>query len=459
MGSQYSSEERNVKCRSLEEKPSSAVIHEHIAPDIQKMKSTPGPIDESRLVELMQALQRIARLRREATSASVNARQKKREASFKRQDVWVSDGKLMGEIQRLAAQGKFDGFEELVRLAAGCQMARDGLGPLEQEGIEAEQQWEGHTWRLRQAEEQLYSEFAHEFEIADSYSAPSTSATSSPYESASEPESEILEGEVHVESAVPFPRATSRASSGFALDPEIERTASQLEEPASSILLGLGGPEPYPHPTDSYSPDSDSGIGDIDEDIGNRSGGDLVDLPTSVQKSHYTSIELYPQLLTEFVSRRDRINKWLENSVLLSHIEGTSLFTILKDQLETENHRIPSNWSQLVMAYWELDGAATPHSRQPASIPDRQKSKIPQKASDISGGPSHSDSQPTFGPINLQSRGSSNADHGYFSDNASKNRETWKGFVPLRPPPPPPRRPQTNSSAGGDHIRQENQPP
>merc|ERR1711939_187869 len=72
----------------------------------------------------MHALQKITRLQREATSARVEARQKRREAAFKRQEVWIWDAKFMGEVQKLSAEGKLDGFEELRKLAAQCQGAR-----------------------------------------------------------------------------------------------------------------------------------------------------------------------------------------------------------------------------------------------------------------------------------------------------------------------------------------------
>ena len=52
----------------------------------------------------------------------------------------------MGEVQKLSAEGKLDGFEELRKLAAQCQGARDDLGPLEQEGTDAEQYWEGQIY-------------------------------------------------------------------------------------------------------------------------------------------------------------------------------------------------------------------------------------------------------------------------------------------------------------------------
>ena len=68
------------------------------------------------------------------------------------------------------------------------------------------------------------------------------------------------------------------------------------------------------------------------------------------------SIELYQHLLTDFGTRRDRINRWLEQTTLVSR----SAATLLRNQLDLENPQNPSNWSKLVMAYWEQNMA---HSR------------------------------------------------------------------------------------------------
>jgi hypothetical protein len=332
--------------------------------DSRKMETMRGTINETRLLELMQALQRIARLQKTATSARIDLRQKRRAASFKRQAVWVCDAKFMGEVQRLMAQGKLADFE--------CQNARDGLGPLEQEGIEAEQQWEGQIWRLRQAEEGLYAEFEDEFNIAESYPPGPTSVTSSAYRSSSsDVEGQDFDGDdIKGQAVIPHQAAASIASSSsFAARPPWLESSAKREssDPQNTSLLGLKDAEDQNPEANVSNTNSDSGIADLDDQIEKWSPGELIGPPQALPDRHYASIEVYPHLFTDFESRRDRVNSWLENAMLVSHFEAISVFTGLKIQLEAENQKLPSNWSELVIAYWELDGAAIPQFRQAQS--------------------------------------------------------------------------------------------
>jgi len=114
-------------------------------------------------------------------------------------------------------------------------------------------------------------------------------------------------------------------------------------------------------PADTLEWDSDSGIADINRNPAMSMNENIAQSFQRLPSKHFASLEPYPQLLTDFGSTRDRVNKWLENIALVSRFEGISLFTILKDQLEIENASFPSNWAQLVVAYWDLDGASIPH--------------------------------------------------------------------------------------------------
>ncbi|RAL64208.1 hypothetical protein DID88_002100 [Monilinia fructigena] len=90
-----------------------------------------------------------------------------REVGFKRSAVSRADASFMKELQRLQAEGQLEEFEKLSMLADACQTARDGLGPLECEGAEAQQEFEGHMWELRQVEDEIFERFASEFEETD----------------------------------------------------------------------------------------------------------------------------------------------------------------------------------------------------------------------------------------------------------------------------------------------------
>jgi len=265
-------------------------------------------------------------------------------------------------MQRLMAEGKLTAFPELTRLGNICQGMRDDLGLVEQENIEAEQRWESQMWRLQQASEDLRTEFQHEFEDAEGYSHTTTDSIRSKYEPSCD-ESQDHDSELEI----------------FASDDMINYdAASAIGSPSSQF---------YPHPTvpvelhDSVTKESilaelmlsggeQSDTSDtLESDVGTENiEGPLELLPASgplgpsisLPKRNYASLEYYPQLLTDFSSGRDRINKWLQDITLTSRVEGLTVFSGLQIQFEADKRTIPSNWAQLTMAFWDLDGAAIP---------------------------------------------------------------------------------------------------
>jgi hypothetical protein len=309
-------------------------------------------IDRTRWAELMDLLQSIAKLQRAATRARIEARQKRREATFKRQDVWIWDAKFMGEIQKLNAQGKLQGFEELSRLAAECQASRDLLGPLEQDSIEAESRWQGQIWKLKEVEEELYTDFEDEFRDAAEY---------------------VKTQGGEETSTQPFSDSETRPSVFSAVNDENEKT-----EVATLPIINLNDAEvESPVPLDSIYGDMqdfgdaaswsdlDSGFEDIDSIIGTSPlQANNYGLPKAILKSRRSGIQLYHELLEDFSTRRERVNKWLENNALESRLESLSLYSILQDLLELENQKVPSNWANLVVAYWDLDEASLPVSER-----------------------------------------------------------------------------------------------
>lgn len=109
-----------------------------------------------------------------------------------------------------------------------------------------------------------------------------------------------------------------------------------------------------------------AGIGDMDSTLSipplsaydepNLLSGAQYSLPRALPSA--SSLHLYPELLGDFSTRRMRLNKWLENIILESRLESDILYSTLRDSLGAEDEQMPSNWAQLVIAYWELDGAA-----------------------------------------------------------------------------------------------------
>jgi len=304
-------------------------------------------------------LKQFSRLQQEVANAQIDARQKMREVGLKRKSVWTSDAAFMKAVQQGMVGRIADSSEELVWLAEQCQIARDSLGPLEQEGIEAEQRWEGAFWKVRQAESKILKEFEYEFQLAETYSSPPTSATSSRHESSSGFD-EQEDKENSVQGIFAHGDVGSVASSSsFIVAHSAQQPGLDHEFSQDTTLLGLKNPEIERKSQDGIQTwGLDSGIGDIDRL--SDTPEDPLGSPQQLPRGFPTSVGLYPHLLTDFGTRRDRINRWLEHIALVSHSEAT----LLRIQLNTENPTRPSNWSQLVIAYWELDAAARPGHRQ-----------------------------------------------------------------------------------------------
>ena len=335
-----------------------------------------GSVDKSRLTEYMQGLQRVARLQEEAMDAQIDARQKRREAGFKRQDVWICDAEFMRQIQVLGAERRFEGMEDLLKQAERCQKARDSLGGPEQEGIEAEQRWEGRIWELQQAQERLTRDFQHEYRVANTYPPAPQSASSSEYSAQSDAAKGSDEDSGTEDISAQIRPTDSVASSSSLIIRSAEKEDFDLQGPntlETSNLLGIDTTKITPPYAEAVEWESDSGIGDLDRPPDTSMDEDLVQSFQPLPNRQYHSIELYPQLLTDFTSTRDRISKWLENTALISRLESLSLFTILKDQLDRDSAILPSNWAQLVVGYWELDGATNPHAH--LSEPSRAVSR------------------------------------------------------------------------------------
>lgn len=349
-----------ILSKIVTEDPAGSGVEDGSEGDIHDEPSMEGfhRIDRARWAELMDSLQSIAKLQRAATRARIEARQKRREATFKRQDVWIWDAKFMGEIQKLNAQGKLQGFEELSRLAAECQASRDLLGPLEQDSIEAESRWQGRIWKLKEVEEELYTEFEDEFRDAAEYVNDHSGEDASTQPSSDSDSQSSIISEARNENVKTDAETL----------PIVTSNNAEVEGPKPLELMH-GDMQPFGY-TVSES-DLDSGIGDIDsiDSIDSILGTtpqqvNSYGLPKALPKRRNSGNELYRDLLEDFSSRRERVNKWLEKNALESRLEILSLYSILQNLLALENEKVPSNWANLVVAYWDLDEASIPASHQ-----------------------------------------------------------------------------------------------
>ncbi|CZR67200.1 uncharacterized protein PAC_17099 [Phialocephala subalpina] len=429
----------------------------HTEPRMEEGSQT---INNNRWAQLLFSLQSVAKLQRAATRARIEVRQKGREASFKRQDVWVRDDKFMREIQRLDAQGKLRGFEELSRLAAECQAARDLLGPLEQDSIDVELQWQGHLWRLREAEEELYNEFEEEFRDAAEYSTFHGGEATSSYSSNSDYGSQTSDAEGRDEQTAKIENNNTFAAQDL-MQLDLQKADDQKLENLSSVS------------------DLDSGVGDIDSVLGFPppiiTHGDSAtgDKPLAneygsrraLPKSRYTGIELYPEPLEVFSTRRERVSQWLMNTALESRLEGVTLFSILRDLLAKEDQSVPSNWSQLVIAYWELDEASR-SAREPEDIQkpnvlvETAQSAKNESANQDKNGASIATNLHRHMPSNLSPRDSINETRVDSERSTNKFKDTTiTSQAPPTPAPPSPPHWHSNSNPASSNIRRQGKPP
>jgi hypothetical protein len=314
------------------------------------------PAVDPRMLTLMQGLRSIATLQMDVTNAQIAFREKRRQASFKREVVSNCDAKFMIALQKLivgCCRYEEDTFEKLQKLVDQCQAARDELGPVEQEVIEAELRWEGQTWSLRQAEIFIYQHFDDEFQRATLFPPASQSTDFSEGSAQSEPPDGDTSGlDKNNSSGLAIPN-DSRITVGEHLQFSFEACGniqeSKIVDQGSFCCVQIDDLEQYDHDlqendgfeTSQLSAKSSHGVDRVDNTTAN-----FRDPEPAARRG-----QLYQDLLTNFVSKRDRVNKWIESNVLDSRIEATSVFTTLKDKLDMEQLEIPSNWAQLGEAF------------------------------------------------------------------------------------------------------------
>jgi hypothetical protein len=318
-------------------------------------------INERTLANIVHRLYRLPALRQEAIHAQIAGREKKCEVGYRRRDVSDCDAKFMRELQALIAQGKLHGFDNLLKLGDECQKARDTLGPLEEETIEADQEWEWRFSKLEQAEESAYEAF--DSQSANLYPSGPPSLSSSQYESSTDNDSQYLDEEFNdTEDDIRYQQRAAMSPSNFP-PPTPPRSPTTTAVFAVLAELDLNEISPKSGSPNGDSPhqngelESTSGLsGNIDRVAGGESDETFAIPLYRSHRGNRTNIEYYPSLLTDFVSVRERVTQWLMHNLLLSRWE----VALLKDRLEAEGSNLPSNWAQLVVAFWAKDMPANP---------------------------------------------------------------------------------------------------
>jgi hypothetical protein len=310
-------------------------------------------LDESRLAALLSGLHNLSDLRWAASSVQVEVREKMLEVGYKRNHVAQCDANFMKELQRLQIQQQLGHFEQLSKLAVECQLARDGLGPLENESSRIFGNWEGKMWVLSQAEDALFNEYAPEFRIANGQSSVGTDMVSTEGSSTSANQETLDDHHPYYgANLIPVRPGNSVVSfSSIPLPTAIHTPLASTmgpNESQNSMLLGLDMERSDPEQGESdMTSDLDSGIADLDLKTGTGM------LPGWSRQS--SGPESFPRLLTDFSTRRDRVQKWLLQTTLVSKSEADMVGWQLRLQSPDE----PSNWSQLVVALLGLDEAVS----------------------------------------------------------------------------------------------------
>jgi hypothetical protein len=216
--------------------------------------------------------------------------------------------------------------------------------------------WEGQTWSLRQAETFVYQHFEAEFQKAALYP-PASQSTDFSEESS---HSEFRDGDMEYQQSNDA-SVLSKSNEGGAMPDYAQAWGdgsgnspnlnSIIQEPSSQDQV-----VDYEHGTHFLGAD---GSKDPDRSTEPTScvqarTRDTLEIsvdPRFQERPEYRG-QLYRNLLTDFASKRDRVNKWIQNNVLESRLEATSVFTTLKDKLAMEKLEIPSNWAQLGEAFF-----------------------------------------------------------------------------------------------------------
>ncbi|KAF7916520.1 hypothetical protein BELL_0413g00010 [Botrytis elliptica] len=397
----------------------------------------------SRLNSLLQGINKW----QEVLSAELQARQKMREVGFKRSAVSQADASFMKEVQRLQAEGQLGAFKQLSKLADACQSARDGLGPLEYEGFEAQKKLQGHVWELQQVEDALFESF--ESELGESYEESSvTSGSSSAHDILEIPPPDIVKNhgirnqqdedtgdlfrpstniitdierqQSHSEAPlsikdplkkrlvvhdlrmllshdetqpIPVVRFRHSVNTGSSVNGLSERPLAldqnNMERLKNPLLLGLenhGGlflQEAHYDPTLSLDPENIEQVNYEGQQLEPTSGSDsgafdldmleYKDMSTLTTKQH-SSTESFPELLTQFGTKRDRINKWLLHKMLISRSEAS----LIGLQLQKEPDSSPSPWAKLIVAYFQFNY----NTSKPASSQEVKNMSTEEKTSE-----------------------------------------------------------------------------
>jgi hypothetical protein len=339
-----------------------------------------GHLEASLVVEFMQRLQRVKRLQSQATSARLHADQKTTEAENTRQDISDRDADFMTALQRLIAQGRLQGCDELLSLSAECQTARDRLGLITEEEFEERSRWLGKMWKLKVAEESLLEEFNFVFDAAETYSPGPPSVDSRYYESPSEHEAENYQHDLYDGQNETGPHPEQLELSPSDSEPLLPSTEAavpyqSIGSPENSTITGLTWADPdiaqqarfSQDVVDNYANERGDAV-DQAYDSDSRPSANLdrtsegrpthlrFKIPESLRTMIPPGIEMYPELLTDFATKRERIKKWLLHSALLSRMDAN----LLRDRLACENPKSPSNWAQLSIAWLEHDMISSP---------------------------------------------------------------------------------------------------
>lgn len=318
----------------------------------------------AQLGEATRQLQRLGPLRKDTIVALIQARERMREYSYKREQVSTSSANFMREVQTLQAQGKLAGSDTLSVLYEDLLLLRDILGPLEKDSIDAQRAGDRRLVKLIKEEKAAYTtlksplvSFGNDLREGGSF-ASEDFGSESDYDSFrfdNDDVDDLADGtSIQLESpasrtklsSLTPPQSPSMAgpSHDIAFSPFSIRSGmddQDLGDGMEENNISIGPSEYY---SDVQTPSK------IDNRLDSRPYGYSIPDFTS-KKANMTNPDLYSSLLLDFKTARERVNGWLMYNPLVSRWEAD----ILKERLDMEDQGMPSNWAQLVVAWWSKD--------------------------------------------------------------------------------------------------------
>ncbi|KAM3068123.1 hypothetical protein ACMFMG_011172 [Clarireedia jacksonii] len=298
-------------------------------------------VNAPRYLKFLRHLRRLSKRREDVTMSAIPKRQTTRAVNYARKHVRDCDDRFMQELRILYELGEFQGFHILRKLFSEMQNARDKLGPIEQESMEKDQDWEWESTKLVEAENVVYLKFKDELETAVRLAPSPTSGSSSSDGSYSDyadqnfgDDIEDLKEDTPYHTAYMEPFITLNSSKAISED-EIYLPGAQGKD---SLPSTIPEKEPSPRPLLAGGVPEEATDFPTFEDKYNAFSGTEISASEELDRMPHDSIT------GGSISPRQRISVWMTQSVIVSKWDAD----LIKSQIMYEDTTFVSTWAQLL---------------------------------------------------------------------------------------------------------------